>query len=77
MIMKCIQAVLASQSSPALRLVQTTTLLIYPPSSVNSMIYDLVETPPEYRGFGHFQGGPLAPLGDPKNFKYFFHMAII
>ena len=29
--------------------------------------------PPEYKGFAHFQGGPLAPLGDPK----FFHMAII
>ena len=33
--------------------------------------------PPEYRGFAHFQGGLIAPLGDPKNFKYFFHMVNI
>jgi hypothetical protein len=32
---------------------------------------------PEYRGFAHFQGGLMAPLGDPKSFKYFFHMVII
>jgi hypothetical protein len=33
--------------------------------------------PPKYRGFAHFQGVLLAPLGGPKFFKYFFHMVII
>ena len=28
-------------------------------------------------GFAHFQGGLLAPLSDPKIFKYFFHMVIM
>jgi hypothetical protein len=33
--------------------------------------------PPEYRGFAHFQGVFLAPLGGPTFFKFFFHMVII
>jgi hypothetical protein len=33
--------------------------------------------PPKNEQNPYIQGGLLAPLGDPKLFKYFFHMVII
>ena len=35
------------------------------------------ETPPENEQNPYIQGRLLAPMGVPKNFKYFFHMVII
>jgi hypothetical protein len=33
------------------------------------------EDPPKYRGFAHFQGVLLAPLGDPK-ISFFFSIQV-